>query len=122
MDNKIIDGKIIAEQIKKEIAAEVADMIDHGIKAPHLAAVIVGDDGASKTYVASKETACHSVGMSSSVYRLPVSNTEKEMLDTLKRIAFDNDTSVAEIIRVVMADFLTSYRNDSGSEIGVSNA
>lgn len=47
---------------------------------------------------------------------------EKEMLDTLKRIAFDNDTSVAEIIRVVMADFLTSYRNDSGSEIGVSNA
>ena len=43
MENKIIDGKVIAEQIKKEIAAEVADMIDHGIPAPHLAAVIVGD-------------------------------------------------------------------------------
>ena len=88
MDNKIIDGKLISEQIKKEIAAEVADMIDHGIAAPHLAAVIVGDDGASKTYVASKEKACHSVGMTSSVYRLPASTTEKEMLDL---VAFLNN-------------------------------
>ncbi len=88
MDNKIIDGKLISEQIKKEIAAEVAGMIDKGIAAPHLAAVIVGDDGASKTYVASKEKACHSVGMTSSVYRLPVSTTEKEMLDL---VAFLNN-------------------------------
>ena len=84
MDNKIIDGKLISEQIKKEIAAEVADMIDHGIAAPHLAAVIVGEDGASKTYVASKEKACHSVGMTSSVYRLPESTSEKEMLDMVE--------------------------------------
>ena len=88
MDNKIIDGKLISDQIKKEIAAEVADMIDKGIAAPHLAAVIVGDDGASKTYVASKEKACHSVGMTSSVYRLPASTTEKEMLDL---VAFLNN-------------------------------
>ena len=81
MDTKIIDGKLIADQIKKEIAAEVASMIDRGINAPHLAAVIVGDDGASKTYVASKEKACHSVGMTSSVYRLPERTTEKEMLE-----------------------------------------
>lgn len=81
MENKIIDGKAISEQIKKEIAAEVAGMIDKGIAAPHLAAVIVGDDGASKTYVASKEKACHSVGMTSSVYRLPATTTEKEMLE-----------------------------------------
>ena len=84
MDTKIIDGKLISDQIKKEIAAEVADMIDHGKPAPHLAAVIVGDDGASKTYVASKEKACHSVGMTSSVYRLPASTTEQELLDTVK--------------------------------------
>ena len=88
MDNKIIDGKLIAEQIKKEIAAEVADMIDHGQEAPHLAAVIVGDDGASQTYVASKEKACHSVGMTSSGYRLPESTPEKELLDT---VAFLNN-------------------------------
>lgn len=88
MDNKIIDGKLIADQIKKEIAAEVANMIDHGQDAPHLAAVIVGEDGASQTYVASKEKACHSVGMTSSIYRLPEKTTEKELLDL---VAFLND-------------------------------
>ena len=92
MDNKIIDGKLISDQIKKEIAAEVADMIDHGNPAPHLAAVIVGDDGASKTYVASKEKACHSVGMTSSVYRLPVTTTEKEMLDMVEFL--NNDAEI----------------------------
>lgn len=81
MENKIIDGKVIADQIKKEIAAEVANMLDHGQDAPHLAAVIVGEDGASQTYVSSKEKACHSVGMTSSVYRLPEKTTEKELLD-----------------------------------------
>ena len=81
---KIIDGKLIADQIKKEIAAEVAEMIDHGQNAPHLAAVIVGEDGASQTYVASKEKACHSVGMTSSVYRLPARTTEEELLQTVQ--------------------------------------
>ena len=92
MDNKIIDGKLIADQIKKEIAAEVADMIDHGQDAPHLAAVIVGEDGASQTYVSSKEKACHSVGMTSSVYRLPVTTTEKEMLDMVNFL--NNDPEI----------------------------
>ena len=90
--DKIIDGKIISEQIKKEIAAEVANMIDNGKPAPHLAAVIVGDDGASKTYVASKEKACHSVGMTSSVYRLPESTTEKEMLELVEFL--NNDPEI----------------------------
>ena len=92
MDNKIIDGKLIADQIKKEIAAEVADMIDHGQHAPHLAAVIVGEDGASKTYVASKEKACQSVGMTSSVYRLPERTTEAELLQTVEFL--NNDPEI----------------------------
>lgn len=92
MNNKLIDGKVIAEQIKKEIAAEVASMIDRGMEAPHLAAVIVGDDGASQTYVASKEKACHSVGMTSSVYRLPETTTEKEMLDMVNFL--NNDPEI----------------------------
>lgn len=83
-DNKIIDGKLIAATIKKEIAAEVAGMIDGGQGAPHLAAVIVGEDGASLTYVASKEKACQSVGMISSVYRLKANSTEEEVLNTIK--------------------------------------
>lgn len=90
--NKIIDGKVISDQIKKEIAAEVANMIDHGMNAPHLAAVIVGEDGASQTYVASKEKACHSVGMTSSVYRLPARTTEEELLKTVEFL--NNDPEI----------------------------
>ena len=89
---KIIDGKAISDQIKKEIAAEVAGMIDHGQNAPHLAAVIVGEDGASQTYVASKEKACHSVGMTSSVYRLPERTTEAELLQTVEFL--NNDPEI----------------------------
>lgn len=91
MENKIIDGKAVSSQIKKEIAAEVADMLDHGLLAPHLAAVIVGDDGASQTYVASKEKACRSVGMISSVYRLPATTSEKEMLDMVEFLNKDSE-------------------------------
>lgn len=91
-DNKIIDGKLIAETIKKEIAAEVADMLDHGQDAPHLAAVLVGEDGASLTYVASKEKACHSVGMISSVYRLSEKASEEEVLNTINFL--NNDPEI----------------------------
>lgn len=109
MDNKIIDGKLIAEQIKKEIAAEVADMIDHGKNAPHLAAVIVGEDGASQTYVASKEKACHSVGMTSSVYRLPATTTEKEMLDMVEFL--NNDPEIdGYIIQLPLPKHINEYK------------
>lgn len=91
-DNKIIDGKLIAATIKKEIATEVANMIDQGQDAPHLAAIIVGEDGASLTYVASKEKASRSVGMISSVYRLKATATEQEVLDTVNFL--NNDPEV----------------------------
>ena len=51
---QLIDGKAIAEQVKQEIAAEVADMVARGEKRPHLAAILVGHDGGSETYVAAK--------------------------------------------------------------------
>lgn len=66
-------------------------MLDKGIEAPHLAAVIVGEDGASQTYVSSKEKACHSVGMTSSVYRLPEKTSEKELLDLLDFLNKDDE-------------------------------
>lgn len=87
-NNKIIDGKHVADTMKKEIAAEVAAMLDKGLSAPHLAAVLVGDDGASVTYVNSKEKACRSVGMMSSLYRLPENSTED---DVLKIVDFLNN-------------------------------
>lgn len=91
IEDKIIDGKAIADAMKKEIAAEVASMLDKGMDAPHLAAVIVGEDGASKTYVASKEKACQSVGMTSSVYRLPEKTTEEELLNLIDFLNKDEE-------------------------------
>jgi methylenetetrahydrofolate dehydrogenase (NADP+) / methenyltetrahydrofolate cyclohydrolase len=80
---ELIDGKKIAEDIRTEIATEVRKMIDKGIKVPHLAAVLVGEDPASQTYVANKEKACREVGFMSSVYKYPASMTEKELLDVV---------------------------------------
>jgi len=81
---KLIDGKTIAETVKREIAAEVKTMLATNQRAPHLAAVLVGEDPASETYVAAKECACKAVGFTSSVYKLPENTTESELLDTLK--------------------------------------
>ena len=74
---KLIDGKKIATEIKSEIAARIKQLEDEGKRAPHLAAVLVGEDGASKTYVASKEKASKEVGFTSSVYRYPETISEK---------------------------------------------
>lgn len=89
---KLIDGKLISEQIKAEIKAEVAAMIDNGARAPHLAAILVGEDPASQTYVASKEKNCQSVGITSTIYRLDKSITEKELEDTVQFL--NNDPEV----------------------------
>jgi len=78
---KLIDGKETAKIIKQEIAAEVAAMIDIGEDGPHLAAVLVGDDPASQTYVNAKEKACKEVGFISSIYRLPADAPESEVLE-----------------------------------------
>ncbi|MCE1202297.1 MAG: bifunctional methylenetetrahydrofolate dehydrogenase/methenyltetrahydrofolate cyclohydrolase FolD [Bacteroidia bacterium] len=91
MQEKLIDGKAIAEQIKKEIAAETAAIIDAGKRAPHLAAVLVGNDPASETYVASKEKACRQVGITSSTYRLPEKTSEKELLNIINFLNKDEE-------------------------------
>lgn len=88
---KIIDGKEVAKRKKEAIAAEVAQMIDNDIRAPHLAAVIVGDDPASMTYVKSKEKAAASVGITSSVYRYPEKISEKELLDVIDFLNNDDE-------------------------------
>ncbi|MEE1271759.1 MAG: tetrahydrofolate dehydrogenase/cyclohydrolase catalytic domain-containing protein [Bacteroidales bacterium] len=79
----LIDGRIIAKTIKEEIKKEVSDLLDAGKRPPHLVAVIVGEDGASLSYVASKEKQSKEVGFTSSVYRFPETITEKELLETL---------------------------------------
>ena len=88
---KLIDGKAIAAQIKKEIAEEVKRMDDQDLKRPHLAAILVGDDPASETYVNSKGKACKEVGFDSSNYRMPADISEEELLETVEFINQDDE-------------------------------
>jgi len=81
---KLLDGKMVAQQIRNEIAGIVAtEMLDKSIPAPHIAAVLVGDDPASHSYVAGKEKACREVGFLSSVYRYPASIAESQLLEVV---------------------------------------
>lgn len=88
---ELIDGKKIADDIKKEIAAEVEQMIAEGKKRPHLAAILVGHDGGSETYVANKVKACEVCGFTSTLIRFEDNVTEEELLETIKRLNADND-------------------------------
>lgn len=81
---EILDGKKVSEQIKVEIAEVVAGMKERGEKVPHLAAVLVGSNGASLTYVGSKVKSCEQVGFESTLIQLPETTTEEELLETIK--------------------------------------
>ncbi len=82
----LIDGKKTSEEIKNEIAANVARIKNEGGKIPHLAAILVGLDGASQTYVGAKVKACEQVGFQSTLVRLDASVTEEELLKTVEEI------------------------------------
>ncbi len=89
--SQLLDGKATALQIKEEIANEVRRLGAEGRRPPHLAALIVGNDGASQTYVANKEKASHEVGFTSSVYRYPESTSEEELLKAIDFLNNDNE-------------------------------
>jgi methylenetetrahydrofolate dehydrogenase (NADP+)/methenyltetrahydrofolate cyclohydrolase len=89
---KLIDGKKVANEIKEEIAHEVEQIKANGGKLPHLAAVIVGHDGASETYVGHKEKACKQVGFNSTVLRFEDTITEEEMLQQVDKL--NNDPEI----------------------------
>ena len=88
---QLLDGKKTSEDIKKEIAIEVQQMKDNGEKVPHLAAVIVGTDGASLTYVGSKVRSCQQIGFESTLVSLPESITEAELLLKIKELNEDDN-------------------------------
>lgn len=87
----IIDGKEVAAALRREIAAEVETMVAAGARAPHLAAILVGNDGASQTYVAHKEKCCGECGFRSTVLRLPEQTTEEELLAHIARLNADTE-------------------------------
>jgi methylenetetrahydrofolate dehydrogenase (NADP+)/methenyltetrahydrofolate cyclohydrolase len=82
----ILDGKKISNEIKNEIAGEVQKMKDRGEKVPHLAAIIVGNDGASETYVASKVKACERVGFESTLVKMSSTIGETELLNKIREL------------------------------------
>lgn len=87
----ILDGKKISNDIKNEIAEEVSKMKQKGEKVPHLAAIIVGNDGASKTYVNSKVKACERVGFESTLVRMSSTTSEIELLDKIEELNQDDN-------------------------------
>lgn len=87
----LIDGNKVAAEMKQEIAAEVAEMVKNGKKQPHLAAVLVGHDGGSETYVAYKIKDCEAVGFKSSLIRYEDDVTEAVLLAKIKELNEDDD-------------------------------
>ncbi len=87
----LIDGKKISDQIKAEIAAQVEQMLADGKKRPHLAAILVGHDGGSETYVAHKVKACEQCGFKSTLIRFEDNITEQTLLDQIAALNADPD-------------------------------
>lgn len=85
----LLDGKATSQQIKAEIKAETDALIAAGKRVPHLAAVLVGNDGASETYVGAKIKACEEVGFKSTLHRFDASVSEAELLDTIRQMNED---------------------------------
>lgn len=96
---QLLDGKKVSEDIKNEIAAEVAQMKANGEKVPHLAAIIVGNDGASLTYVGSKVKSCERVGFESSLIKMPSTTSETELLKKIKELN-ENDAIDGFIVQL----------------------
>ena len=88
---ELLDGKKVSNQIKEEIKAEVAKMRERGEKVPHLAAIIVGNDGASLTYVGSKVRSCERIGFESTLIQMPSTTSEQELLKKIKELNLDDD-------------------------------
>ncbi|MCK9180253.1 MAG: bifunctional methylenetetrahydrofolate dehydrogenase/methenyltetrahydrofolate cyclohydrolase FolD [Bacteroides sp.] len=88
---KLIDGKAVAAQIKLEIAKEVKQLIDKGQKRPHLAAILVGHDGGSETYVRNKVKSCEECGFESTLIRYEDNVTEKELLAKVTELNNNQD-------------------------------
>lgn len=96
---QLLDGKKVSEDIKNEIAAEVAQMKANGEKVPHLAAIIVGNDGASLTYVGSKVKSCERVGFESTLIKMPSTTSETELLKKIKELN-ENDAIDGFIVQL----------------------
>lgn len=106
---QLIDGKKISAEVKQEIAAEVEGIIKNGGEKPHLAAIIVGHDGASETYVAAKVKACHQVGFDSSEFRFEDTITEDELLAEIEKVN-QNDSIDGLIVQLPLPKHISESK------------
>ncbi len=106
---ELIDGKKIANEIKDEIANQVRKLLAAGGRAQHLAAILVGEDPASETYVNNKAKACKQVGFESSTYRFPPDVTEEELLETVGFINRDDEID-GLIVQLPLPDHIDSQK------------
>ena len=106
---QLIDGKATAQAIKEEIATEVSKRIKEGKKRPHLAAVLVGHDGGSETYVNYKIKDCEQVGFKSTLVRYEDDVTEKELLDRIASLNADDDLD-GFIVQLPLPDHISEQK------------
>src|SRR6056297_103608 len=106
---QLIDGKATAKAIKEEIATEVSTMVEQGKKQPHLAAVLVGHDGGSETYVAYKIKDCEEVGFRSSLIRFEDDVTEGELLDKIAALNADHELD-GFIVQLPLPDHINEQK------------
>lgn len=106
---QLIDGKKIATDIKSEIKEEVEKMVAHGAKPPHLAAVLVGHDGGSETYVAYKIKDCEAVGFKSSLVRYEDNVKEEELLKKIEEMNDDDDLD-GFIVQLPLPDHISEQK------------
>lgn len=106
---QIIDGKAVAAEIKKQIAAEVADIVNAGGKRPHLAAILVGHDGGSETYVAHKVKACAECGFESTLIRYESDVTEAELLAKIEELN-QNDSIDGFIVQLPLPKHINEQK------------
>ncbi len=106
---QLLDGKKISEDIKNEITVAVHKMKANGEKVPHLAAIIVGNDGASLTYVGSKVKACERVGFESTLVKMSSTTSEAELLDKIKELNL-NDNIDGFIVQLPLPDQIDTQK------------
>lgn len=106
---KLIDGKKIAAEIKNEISEEVLQRKKSGRKLPHLAAILVGNDGSSETYVSNKVKDCAEVGFKSTLIRLEDNTSEEELLKIIAKLNTDDDID-GFIVQLPLPDHISENR------------
>lgn len=106
---QLLDGRKTADQIKSELAAEVAERKKQGLKIPHLAAILVGEDGASQTYVNAKVKACEKVGFQSSLLRFADDLSEEVLLDEIRKLNENRDVD-GFIVQLPLPDHIDEQK------------